>query len=287
MPQKNDRAIQKLAASRLRSGELLPCEDCVVVEEPLEIRLSGRRFTATMRTPGDDELLARGLLFSEGVIRDNDDIEELSVKTLCRERSGELVNLVDVTLHDIASIPAQLWERTLISNASCGLCGKSSIEALRTRVLPLPNHAPVSVSQLLRLPQLLRAKQKWFDETGGLHAAGIFRVHENDVETLAVFEDIGRHNATDKAIGFGLQNHWLPPRAEPGVLVLLVSGRASFEIVQKALVARIPIVCAVSAVSSLAVELSRANNQTLVGFTREETLTVYSGFENVKPNAPA
>jgi FdhD protein len=281
MPQQNDHAVQKLAALRLRSGELLPCEDCVVVEEPLEIRLNGRRFTATMRTPGDDELLARGLLFSEGVIRDNDDIEELSVKTLCRERSGELVNLVDVTLHDIASIPAQLWERTLISNASCGLCGKSSIEALRTRVLPLPNHAPVSVSQLLRLPQLLRAKQKWFDETGGLHAAGIFRVHENDIETLAVFEDIGRHNATDKAIGFGLLNHWLPPRAEPGVLVLLVSGRASFEIVQKALVARIPIVCAVSAVSSLAIELSCANNQTLIGFTRGEKMTVYCGVENL------
>lgn len=127
----NDHAVQKLAASRLRSGELLRGDDCVVVEEPLEIRLNGRRFTATMRTPGHDELLARGLLFTEGVIRDNDDIEELKVKTRCRERSGELVNLVDVTLHDIEQIPAQMWERTLISNASCGLCGKQRIERLR------------------------------------------------------------------------------------------------------------------------------------------------------------
>src|SRR5690606_23623359 len=111
-------AIRKLAARRLKGGEFLDWQDSLVVEEPLEIRLNGRRFTATMRTPGHDELLARGLLFSEGVIRDNDDIEELRVSTLCRERSGELVNLVDVTLHDISEIPAQLWERALISNAS-------------------------------------------------------------------------------------------------------------------------------------------------------------------------
>jgi FdhD protein len=279
MSSKNDHAVQKLAASRVRSGELLRGDDRVVVEEPLEIRLNGRRFTATMRTPGDDELLARGLLFSEGVIRDNDDIEEVKVRTRCRDRSGELVNLVDVTLHDIGQIPTQLWERTLISNASCGLCGKSSIEALSARVLPLPPHAAITANQILQLPQLLRERQKHFEVTGGLHAAGIFRVRENEIETLAVFEDIGRHNATDKAIGFGLQNGWLPAGGEAGVLALLVSGRASFEIVQKALVARLPIVCAVSAVSSLAVELSRANNQTLVGFTREETLTIYSGFE--------
>lgn len=277
MSTEENRAVKKLAASRFQGSEFFDCRDSLVVEEPLEIRLNGRRFTATMRTPGEDELLARGLLFSEGVIRDNDDIEELRVRTLCRERSGELVNLVDVMLHDIAEIPAQLWERTLISNASCGLCGKSSIEALSTRVLPLPNHAPISARQLLQLPQLLRARQKLFDETGGLHAAGIFRLQENEIETLAVFEDIGRHNATDKAIGFGLQNGWLPANEQGGVLALLVSGRASFEIVQKALVARIPVVCSVSAVSSLALELSAANNQTLIGFLREENLTVYCG----------
>ena len=277
-----DSASRVLPSTRVRAGKVLQSDDCVVIEEPLEIRLNGRRFTATMRTPGNDELLARGLLLAEGIIEDNDDIEELVVSTLCRERTGELVNLVDVTLHDIDHIPAHLWERSLISNASCGLCGKASIEALATRVLPLPPHSPISAMQLLQLPHLLRARQTLFEKTGGLHAAGVFRLHPNEIETLAVFEDIGRHNATDKAIGLGLENNWIPAINENGVVALLVSGRASFEIVQKALVARIPIVCAVSAVSSLAVDLSRANNQTLIGFLREENLTIYSGAQRIE-----
>ena len=271
--------VRKLAAVRWRSGEPLDGGDTLVVEEPLEIRLNGRRFTATMRTPGHDELLARGLLFTEGVIRDNDDIEELKVTSLCRERSDELVNLVDVTLHDTDAIPAHLWERSLIANASCGLCGKASIEALSVRVPPLPDYRPVSAGQLLQLPDLLRDRQKLFDKTGGLHAAGIFRLHEDKIETLAVFEDIGRHNATDKAIGYGLQEGWLT--STEGTLALLVSGRASFEIVQKALVARIPVVCAVSAVSSLAAQLSQVNNQLLVGFLRGASLTAYSNTDKL------
>jgi len=273
--------VRKLAAVRWHSGEPLDGGDTLVVEEPLEIRLNGRRFTATMRTPGHDELLARGLLFTEGVISDNDDIEELKVTSLCRERSNELVNLVDVTLHDVDSIPAHLWERSLIANASCGLCGKASIEALSVRVPPLPAFEPVPPAQLLELPHLLRARQELFEKTGGLHAAGIFRLHEGNIETLAVFEDIGRHNATDKAIGLGLQQGWLPWETAEGTLVLLVSGRASFEIVQKALVARIPVVCAVSAVSSLAVELSQANNQLLIGFVRGTSLTAYTNTDKL------
>src|SRR5690606_1321367 len=134
---------------------------------------------------------------------------------------------------------------------------KSSIEALSVQVPPLPAYEAVSAPQLLELPHLLRARQELFEKTGGLHAAGIFRLLEGHIETLAVFEDIGRHNATDKAIGFGLQQGWLLQELSEGTLVLLVSGRASFEIVQKALVARIPVVCSVSAVSSLAVELSQ------------------------------
>ncbi len=273
--------VQRLAAMRWKSGESLAGDDTLVVEEPLEIRLNGRRFTATMRTPGHDELLARGLLFTEGVIRDNDDIEELKVTSLCRERNDELVNLVDVTLHDVDSIPAHLWERSLIANASCGLCGKASIEALSVRVAPLPAFEPVSAAQLLELPHLLRARQELFEKTGGLHAAGIFRLQEGRIETLAVFEDIGRHNATDKAIGYGLLQGWLPQENSEGTLVLLVSGRASFEIVQKALVARIPVVCSVSAVSSLAVELSQANNQLLAGFVRGTSLTAYSNADKL------
>jgi FdhD protein len=277
-------ATRVLSAARLRDGELCRVNDCLVVEEPLEIRINGRRFTATMRTPGDDEWLARGLLFSEGVIEDNDDILALRASTVCRERSGELVNIVDVTVERDEEIPAHLWERALISNASCGLCGKASIEALHARVLPLPDHAPVEAETLLRLPRALREKQVLFEKTGGLHAAGIFRIGKNFIEVLAVFEDIGRHNATDKAIGYGLEQGWLPAQgaSADGVLALLVSGRASFEIIQKALVARIPVVCAVSAASSLAVELAKANNQTLVGFVRESGFSIYCGAPGVR-----
>lgn len=278
---KTPETVKQFAATRWKGGELLGGGDALVVEEPLEIRLNGRRFTATMRTPGEDELLARGLLFTEGVIRDNDDIEELRVTSLCRERSDELVNLVDVTLHDTQGIPAHLWERTLIANASCGLCGKSSIEALSVSIPALPGFASVEASQLLQLPHLLRARQRLFEETGGLHAAGIFRLQGGEIETLAVFEDIGRHNATDKAIGYGLQEGWIPHSGQDGTLVLLVSGRASFEIVQKALVARIPVVCAISAVSSLAVELSQVNNQLLIGFLRGASLTAYAGADKL------
>jgi FdhD protein len=281
-------ATRVLPAARIRDGKIQQCDDCFVVEEPLEIRINGKRFTATMRTPGNDELLARGLLFSESVIEDNDEIIAIKASTLCRELTNELVNLVDVTLERDDEIPSHLWERALISNASCGLCGKASIEALQARVLPLPDGELIEATKLFQLPELLQAKQALFEKTGGLHAAGIFRIHKNKIETLAVFEDIGRHNATDKAIGFGLENGWLPAAANAsGVLALLVSGRASFEIVQKALVARIPILCSVSAASSLAIELASANNQTLVGFLRGSGLSVYCGAQRigVKPFA--
>jgi FdhD protein len=266
-------ALQNFVVTRVREANQSTLEDALVVEEPLEIRIEGRRYTATMRTPGHDELLARGLLFSEGVIADNDDIEKLTQSTLCREKSQELVNVVDVTLHDSENIPAHLWERSLISNSSCGLCGKASVEAMTSRVGSLPETTPVASKVLWTLPDLMRARQPLFEKSGGLHAAGIFNAQG---EVLAVFEDIGRHNATDKAIGFGLEAGWLPwNHQEPGIL--LVSGRASFEIVQKALVARIPIVASVSAASSLAVELADANNLTLLGFLRGQGLTVYAG----------
>ena len=270
-------AAKILCVTRFRDETQSTLDDEVVVEEPLEIRIDGRRYTATMRTPGHDDLLARGLLFTEGVIADNDDIETLSQSTLCRERNREIINLVDVTLHDSASIPAHLWERSLISNSSCGLCGKASIEALTSRVQPIPGSAAISPKVLCGLDAKMRERQSLFERTGGLHAAGIF---DSNGECLALYEDIGRHNATDKAIGLGLENNWLPwTQNEP--CVLLVSGRASFEIVQKALVARIPIVAAVSASSSLAVELAAANCQTLVSWLRPNGFTVYCGAERL------
>jgi len=248
------------------------------VEEPLEIRLDNRRFTATMRTPGHDIELARGLLFTEGVVQSNDDIEEIIYSTRCRNQTDGLINVVNVVLHDENDVPAHLWERTLISNSSCGLCGKGSIEALKTKVQPVANCDAVSSKILLNLSPQMREKQALFQQTGGLHAAGIF---DAAGECLALFEDIGRHNATDKAIGFGLEQGWLPWRDNKSPLLLLVSGRGSFEITQKALMARIPIVCSVSAASTLAVELAEANNQTIVGFLRDASFTVYCGAQRI------
>jgi FdhD protein len=263
---------------RLRNGAVIEAPDCLVVEEPLEIRVNGRRFTTTMRTPGHDIQLARGLLFTEGVVRHNDNIEEIHTSTRCRENNTELINVVNAIVPELEDLPEHLWERSLISNSSCGLCGKASIEALKTKVAPLPDHAPVDIETLLQLPHLMRQQQELFESTGGLHAAGIFAANG---ECRALYEDIGRHNATDKAIGCGLEAGWLPCAAQGEPLVLLVSGRSSFEITQKALMARIPIVCSVSAASTLAVELADANNQTLVGFLRDASCTIYCGGQRV------
>lgn len=262
------------AALQLRNGDFNPVEDVLIVEEPLEIRLDNRRYTATMRTPGesqnDDFLLAQGLLFSEGVISSLEDIERLEFSARCRDLSDELVNVVNVTLHDASQVPAHLWERSLISNSSCGLCGKASVEALSARFEPL-QRANLDLGIIRDLPEKMRPHQKWFDQSGGCHAAAIF---SSQGELLCCFEDIGRHNATDKALGFGLENGFIPARES---LILLVSGRASFEIIQKALVARVQTVCSVSAASSLAVDLAVKNNLNLVGFVRPRGLTIYNG----------
>jgi FdhD protein len=271
-------ASEKRTVTRLRNGALKDVSDCLVVEEPLEIRVNGRRFTTTMRTPGHDIELARGLLFTEGVARHNDDIEEITTSTRCRENNAELINVVNAVVPDLEDLPEHLWERSLISNSSCGLCGKASIEALKTKVTPLPNHSPIATETLLQLPHRMREQQALFESTGGLHAAGIFTANG---ECRALYEDIGRHNATDKAIGCGLEAGWLPCSMNEEPLILLVSGRSSFEITQKALMARIPLVCSVSAASTLAVELAEANNQTLVGFLRDASCTIYCGRQRV------
>lgn len=266
--------FENYSVSQEREGEVKPVTDALVVEEPLEIRIDGRRYTATMRTPGaspnEDLLLAQGLLFSEGVIGALEDIERLEYSARCRDLSEDLVNVVNATLHDVSSVPAHLWERSLISNSSCGLCGKATVEALSASVSPLGS-APVNLEVVRGLPEKMRPHQKLFDQTGGCHAAALFTAQG---ELLCCFEDIGRHNATDKAIGYGLENYFIPA-TEP--LILLVSGRASFEIIQKALVARIGTVCSVSAASSLAVDLAAQNNLNLIGFLRPRGLTVYCG----------
>lgn len=245
--------------------------DSLVVEEPLEIRINQRRYSATMRTPGHDRLLALGLLLSEGVITGLEDVERVEEGARCRDLNQDLMNLVNVVLHDEPRLAPHQWERSLISNSSCGLCGKASVQALSANITPLQVSVGPTPQVLLGLPAAMRPAQPLFAETGGLHAAGIFT---REGQLLACFEDIGRHNATDKAIGFGLEAGWLPARDQ---LVLLVSGRSSFEIIQKALLAGIQTVASVSAASSLAVELAAANNLNLVGFLRPGGFNLYCG----------
>ncbi len=261
------------AAYQLRDGKWQEIAEAVTVEEPLEIRVGGRRYSATMRTPQgetNDRLLALGLLLSEGVIGSMDEVDEIRMHTRCRDLNDELVSVADVKLWDDSQLPAHLWERSLISNSSCGLCGKATVDALSAQIEPLEAR-PIDAELLRALPDKMRAQQTIFSQTGGLHAAAIF---DENGALLACYEDIGRHNATDRAIGLGLESGWIPATTD---LILLVSGRVSFEIVQKALRARIGTVAGVSAASSLAIDLARANNLNLVGWMRPRGLTVYTG----------
>jgi len=267
-------AAKTRRVTRLRDGHWTDKDDALVVEEPLEIRLGSERFTVTMRTPGDDFALTRGLLLTEGVISSNADIGQIRYCDEGDAVDAELPNIITVRLTKPPSAE-RLWQRTLMAGTSCGLCGKAALDAvaMQTEPLPLPTPGSLSAETLLELPHTLRRRQELFKSTGGLHAVGLFTASG---ECLCVYEDIGRHNATDKAIGFGVEQGWLP-WTNPEPLILLVSGRSSFEITQKALMARFPVVCSVSAASSLAAELAEANNQTLVGFLRDTGMTIYAG----------
>jgi len=244
--------------------------DELAVEEPLEIRIDTRPFVVTMRTPGHDEELAAGFLFTEGLIASRKDIAEIHENR--RNRSG---NSLDVFLSAGSSIDLDRLRRRSFVSSSCGVCGKESIRALQKRFKPIRSRVRVASELLLDLPNRLRAAQSTFERTGGLHAAGIFTP---DGKLIVAREDIGRHNAVDKVVGFGVLNSLLPFSEH----VLVVSGRASFEIIQKAIAAKIPIICAVSAPSSLAVEFARANGQTLVGFIREKRMNVYAGKQRLR-----
>ena len=277
MPSPSD-SLKHFPVTRLRGGTLTSLEDTLVVEEPLEIRLGSKRFTVTMRTPGHDFELTRGLLLTEGVIRAESDVGQVRYCDVGEAADTDIANIVTVQLR--TPPPAsRLWQRTLMAGTSCGLCGKAAIDAVAMGCQPLSSNASTGFTQetLLQMPHTLRQHQTLFQQTGGLHAVGLF---DPDGTCRCVFEDIGRHNATDKAIGYGVQQGWLP-WSQDAPLALLVSGRASFEITQKALMARIPVVCSVSAASSLAVELADANNMTLVGFLRDTGMTVYAGGERI------
>jgi FdhD protein len=252
------------------TGSPKPHSDLLAREEPLEIRVRGRSIAVTMRTPGHDRELAAGFLFTEGLIRRLDEIVEIGP---CLQGDAP-ENTLNVFLAPAVEVDFERLTRHVFATSSCGLCGKASIEAVHQHFPPVTSHLKVPLSMLAELPARMRAAQQTFAETGGLHAAAIFDCGGN---LVVLREDVGRHNAVDKVLGFALLANRLPLDAT----VLLVSGRASFEIVQKALAARIPIVCAISAPSSLAVEFARESGQTLVGFLRGETLNVYSRPERI------
>jgi FdhD protein len=277
-------------------------DDLLAVEEPLEIRLgfrengklTHRAISITMRTPGDDHALAAGFLFTEGIVEKRDqiaDIRHCGISTAMPAKNDALpngrvsarvagssqtsTNTIRVDLPNGTEIDLKRLERHFYTSSSCGVCGKSSIEALRTGAKPLADdECTVSRDVIHSLPEKLRISQDIFDQTGGLHASALFR-HNGDLDVVR--EDVGRHNALDKVIG----EKFLAGRVPLSDRILMVSGRASFELVQKALMAGIPIIAAVGAPSSLAVELAREFGMTLIGFVRDGRFNVYAGGERV------
>ena len=255
--------------------------DTLSVEEPLELRVGGEALTITMRTPGHDIELVHGFLFSEGLIRS---LEDVSLARYCEgavvsDETGHdenTYNVIDVTLAAGVPAPAAAASRNFLTTSACGVCGKASIEQLRSQSAYDVRDDPTAfrAEVLTSLPQAMRAGQKSFDKTGGLHAAALFTP---DGTPLVVREDVGRHNAVDKVVGWALLNGRVPAAGH----VLVVSGRASFELAQKAIMAGIPCLAAVSAPSSLAVESSEDAGMTLVGFLRGNQLNVYTGAHRV------
>ncbi len=278
-PRTSEEASQRASITRYEDGNAAPREDWVTVEEPLEIRVGAQTLAVTMRTPGHDHDLAAGWLVTEGIVSRPEELVRLEHcrETRSPEEEGNVV---------IARITAQSGDvldrarRLLLTSSSCGLCGKGSIESIHGRFTPITVAAGTSPEVLLALPDALRRAQTTFGRTGGLHAAGVFSLSG---ELLVAREDVGRHNAVDKVIGSLFRQGRLPLSET----ILCVSGRTSFEIVQKALAAGIPIVAAVSAPSSLAIDLARESNMALAGFLRGGGFNLYSGEDRVRSAAAA
>jgi FdhD protein len=263
------------AASRsvplIRIGrERRSAEDLVAVEEPMEVRVNGAPFAVIMRTPGADRELAAGFLLAEDVIRTADELLTIErCEDTTEEGRGNTLN-VTVSGEAVARLSARLGERRqVMMTASCGLCGRRTIETLRTRVSTVDAQWTVAADVVRALPSRLRGAQQVFEVTGGLHAAGLFDL---DGSLRHIAEDVGRHNAVDKIVGRRLMEDAVPLRNS----MLVVSGRTSFELVQKALLAGIPLIAAVSAPSSLAIDLAEASNVTLCGFVRGDQFNVYA-----------
>lgn len=264
-------SISRQPIVRWEGGRLQHVTDEVVGEEPLEIRIRGRAVTVAMRTPGHDEELAAGFLLSEGIVRSRGDI--VNIQSCERNEYGNVINvlLAPETPADLSRL-----SRNIVSASSCGICGKTSIDAIHgnfpaIQASDIPKMRATTVTEL---PDKMRQAQPMFERTGGVHAAALFN---DSGELLVLREDVGRHNAVDKVLGHALLNSRIPLQQH----ILLVSGRVSFEIMQKALSAGIALIAAVSAPSSLAVEFAQQSNQTLIGLIRGQRMNVYAGVQRI------
>ena len=267
------RSIELTQVTEWADGRLRRVQDSVAGEEPLEIRIGDAPLAVTMRTPGHDLELAAGFLFTEGLIQSREQLASLEAITDGPRASRG--NVVVARLADGVALDSEQTRRNFFANSSCGVCGKASIDSVRSRLLRPPNAAfRIAAETLCQMPEKLGSSQDIFGRTGGLHAAGLFT---QKGELLVSREDIGRHNAVDKVVGWALQENRLPLSD----VVLLVSGRCGFEIAQKAIVAGVPVVGSVSAPSSLAAQLARELNLTLVGFLRGRRFVIYSGEERL------
>jgi FdhD protein len=261
-----ERSVELTQVTEWDNGIVRLQQDALAAEEPLEIRIGEMPLTVTMRTPGHDLELAAGFLLTEGII---DEAGQIAGLSSVAPENGTQSNVVTVELQQSSFDPEDM-QRNFFAASSCGICGKASINAIRNRGLRAPNAGfRIDPEVLCRMPEALRAKQTVFGKTGGLHAAALFNAVG---ELIALREDIGRHNAVDKIVGWALREGLLPLSEH----VLLVSGRGGFEIVQKALAAGIPVLASVSAPSSLAVKLARELGLTLVGFLRGRRFVAYS-----------
>jgi FdhD protein len=267
----------------VEDGRVRVRPDALATEEPMEIRLlagqTKQTVAVTMRTPGADFELAAGFLYGEGIVDSADDIQKISYCVDSDLDTEQRYNIVNVELRGGREFDLRPLERHFYTTSACGVCGKASLEQLELRGCPvMPSGPEVSAEIINTLPEKLREAQGLFDATGGLHAAALF---DNKGELFALREDVGRHNATDKLVGWALLEGRLPLTDH----IVMVSGRSSFEILQKCLTAGVPVVCAISAPSSLAVDVAREFGMTLVGFLRGGRFNVYAGYERIQPDS--
>ncbi len=277
--------VREISMRRLNGEIKSEDKDFIAAEEPLEIRVENHSIAVVMRTPGEDRELAAGFLLTEGMVRSIDDVKDIRHRPHCwsTDKSSESLtglmrsegNVIDVWLKNPASIDLQKLSRHVFTSSSCGICSKASIEAVRQQFPPLQSVCEVDSQVIVRLPEALAASQETFKRTGGLHACALFDLAGR---LLALREDVGRHNALDKVLGWALLEGRLPLSEH----ILLLSGRTSFEMMQKSLAGGVPIIAAISAPSSLAVEFARDSGQTLVGFLRGERMNIYAGAERIR-----